>query len=575
LNCIFNNTQIHFYIFLRSLMTIIDPNKSSVTTSKKSSEKTILKPTDKIKSKTITTKIDQKPKQSKLDPQQTKFLAPKTNSKASKPQTLKSESTLKEQTKPTLEKFSRVSESNKDITEEPKMTQNNFGYISTRPGLKPVSKNIHANADKIEYKPRESLSLIPKKQNINPITSLDQNALQTGQARPGLKLVSSTYHSNLNNKKEYNQKTRTPNYTSNQPSQLNNQNINSFTSTNSHFALTPAEIIEEINPKFKTSSSREEYKPIIFSDDAPITPNLGIYENQTNSIRGVINRVNPRNNNFENQANQKQGNKATNIKYAPPTQGQPEIRMANLSIINQSNGQKTPRITIPKGVLNQSEYQYQEIITNLDNITDKNIKAAVTKPSPKPILRRVATPTIKKDPSLIKAKGTNNYAFIDCQNLWYNLDKDWQLDWTKFFDYLKNQLGVKRGYVFIGFVAGYQKMYQQLQEAGFILIFKPVQETNTGIKCNVDTEMVLQTMIQIANFDKAVIVTGDGDFTCLVEHLLSVKKLEAVMIPGTRSYSHTLEKAGKDKVVFISMLKEKLKKDAANMDDYVPMIISE
>ena len=182
-------------------------------------------------------------------------------------------------------------------------------------------------------------------------------------------------------------------------------------------------------------------------------------------------------------------------------------------------------------------------------------------------------PQIKK-PEISINSSLNNFAFIDCQNLWYNLDKDWQLDWNKFFEFLKNKHSVTRGYVFIGFVPGFQKMYQQLQEAGFILIFKPIQETSKGIKCNVDTEMVLQTMIQLPNYDKAVIVSGDGDFTCLVDHLSSVKKLEAIMIPGQKSYSHSLEKAGKDRVIFISKLKNILAKDAATEED-MPMIISE
>jgi uncharacterized LabA/DUF88 family protein len=189
-----------------------------------------------------------------------------------------------------------------------------------------------------------------------------------------------------------------------------------------------------------------------------------------------------------------------------------------------------------------------------------------------PLTKRPVAPARKIEPKPLTSN--NNFAFIDCQNLWYNLDKDWQLDWTKFFAFLKTKHGVKRGYVFIGFVAGYQKMYQQLQEAGFILIFKPIQETSNGIKCNIDTEMVLQTMIQLPNYDRAVIVSGDGDFTCLVDYLMSVKKLEAIMIPGQKSYSHSLEKAGKDRVIFISKLKNILAKDTAAEDD-MPMIISE
>lgn len=209
--------------------------------------------------------------------------------------------------------------------------------------------------------------------------------------------------------------------------------------------------------------------------------------------------------------------------------------------------------------------QIQKPILRNNTVTKSIQRVASTTKRPVATVR-------KPEPKLTTSN--NNFAFVDCQNLWYNLDKDWHLDWNKFFEFLRDKHGVKRGYVFIGFVAGYQKMYQQLQEAGFILIFKPVQETSNGIKCNVDTEMVLQTMIQLPNYDRAVIVSGDGDFTCLVDYLAGVNKLEAIMIPGQKSYSHSLEKAGKNRVVFISKLKNILQKDVISPDD-MPMIISE
>jgi uncharacterized LabA/DUF88 family protein len=232
-----------------------------------------------------------------------------------------------------------------------------------------------------------------------------------------------------------------------------------------------------------------------------------------------------------------------------------KIRSSTLAL--QKSETPKPPPTQPK-ILPEKHVEIKKSITERNSLPKQPIR--------KPI-------AMVKKPELPKTS-YNNFAFIDCQNLWYNLDKDWQLDWNKFFNFLKTKHNVKRGYVFIGFVAGYQKMYQQLQEAGFILIFKPVQETSNGIKCNVDTEMVLQTMIQLPNYDRAVIVSGDGDFTCLVDYLSSVNKLESIMIPGTKSYSHSLEKAGKNRVVFISKLKNALQKDASTLDD-MPMIISE
>jgi uncharacterized LabA/DUF88 family protein len=192
--------------------------------------------------------------------------------------------------------------------------------------------------------------------------------------------------------------------------------------------------------------------------------------------------------------------------------------------------------------------------------------------------RTKVTPKEIPKPIILPPKIDNNYAFIDCQNLWANKDKSWNLDWSKFRSWLQSDCGVQRAYLFIGFINGYQKMYQQMQEAGFILIFKPIQENNGRVSCNIDTEMVLQTMIQYNNFNKAVIISGDGDFTCLVDHLRVNNKLEKLILPDN-SYSLSLEKSSRDRNIFISSLKNKISKDTnSNLnEDYnlIPMVISE
>ena len=69
-------------------------------------------------------------------------------------------------------------------------------------------------------------------------------------------------------------------------------------------------------------------------------------------------------------------------------------------------------------------------------------------------------------------------------------------------------------------------MYTNLQKDGFILVFKPALKLPDGrAKGNVDAELVLHTMIEYPNYDKVIIITGDGDFYCLVEYLLKTGKL--------------------------------------------------
>ena len=162
--------------------------------------------------------------------------------------------------------------------------------------------------------------------------------------------------------------------------------------------------------------------------------------------------------------------------------------------------------------------------------------------------------------------GKNNgkvYAFIDSQNLNLGVkSQGWNLDWRKFRQYLRNKYNVNKAYLFIGQVAGNEALYAFLQESNYILIFKPTiehhQKSEIKIKGNVDAELVLHSMIQYSNYDKAVIVTGDGDFHCLVEYLDEKGKLLKIITP-TKHYSSLLRKFNnKNYIVRIDLLKGSL-----------------
>ena len=154
----------------------------------------------------------------------------------------------------------------------------------------------------------------------------------------------------------------------------------------------------------------------------------------------------------------------------------------------------------------------------------------------------------------------NNYAFIDSQNLNLGIQKlGWKLDYEKFRIYLSEKYGVEKAYMFIGFVALNQKLYDKLQESGFILKFKPTIPDEDGkIKGNVDADLVLQAMIDFTNYDKAIIVSSDGDFYSLVQHLDENGKLKAVMSSDAKNCSTLLKQSAKDKLQYMYDLRHKL-----------------
>lgn len=121
--------------------------------------------------------------------------------------------------------------------------------------------------------------------------------------------------------------------------------------------------------------------------------------------------------------------------------------------------------------------------------------------------------------------------------------------------------------MFIGYVPEFESLYEQLHETGYAVVLKPTfdmtrlrsenedqrtknQEETTGqtgenkekpeekkpVKGNIDADLVLWAMKELSNYDKAIIVSGDGDFYSLVEYLQEQGKLLKLLTPS-RFYS--------------------------------------
>ncbi len=170
----------------------------------------------------------------------------------------------------------------------------------------------------------------------------------------------------------------------------------------------------------------------------------------------------------------------------------------------------------------------------------------------------------------LKKKDVKVYAFIDSQNL--NLGtgksilrrgkivyKGWKLDFKKFRRYLFDKFRVQKAFLFIGYIKQNERMYHKLRSFGYELIFKPTVWDNQGkAKGNIDAELVLHAAkIQYDKYDKAVIVSGDGDFYCLHEFLVKNNKLLSIIIPNEKSESSLLKPFQKHKT-FIIFEKKKL-----------------
>src|SRR3989338_777874 len=159
----------------------------------------------------------------------------------------------------------------------------------------------------------------------------------------------------------------------------------------------------------------------------------------------------------------------------------------------------------------------------------------------------------------------SNLAFIDGQNLYLGTkEDDWKVDHNKFRIYLKDKYHVTEAYYFLGYVTEEQQdLYNNLQKAGFIVLFK---EHNENLKAqkkgNVDTDIVFEIMknlVENENFAKIVLVSGDGDYKKLVDYLIKKNRFEKILFPNKRFASSLYKKLGSEFYDYIENIKSHIK----------------
>jgi len=155
-----------------------------------------------------------------------------------------------------------------------------------------------------------------------------------------------------------------------------------------------------------------------------------------------------------------------------------------------------------------------------------------------------------------KRNTSGNYAFIDSQNLNLGIQKvGWKLDWRKFRQFLSDNYGVSKAYMFIGYMQENEALYEQMHDLGYAVVLKPTVESYKDemgetalneenkkqvVKGNIDADLVLYAMKEAQNYNKAVVVSGDGDFYSLCEYLVGKNKLLKILTPNWQ-YSSLLK----------------------------------
>ena len=200
------------------------------------------------------------------------------------------------------------------------------------------------------------------------------------------------------------------------------------------------------------------------------------------------------------------------------------------------------------------------------------------------------------------------YAFVDASNLFYGGEKSlgWKIDYSKLLKYLKAKYGVTKVYYFGGIETyGYKydylknhtvsleelekrlvsyikkegeklneakllliskhlqriRFYLKLQKFGYKLFLKPVkiyrqEDGITQRKANCDVEMAFHLMKESGNFDKVIVLSGDGDFLPVLKYLKEIGKEVIILARGPRTAKEIRQFAGSNFRDFVRLEKE-------------------
>ena len=188
------------------------------------------------------------------------------------------------------------------------------------------------------------------------------------------------------------------------------------------------------------------------------------------------------------------------------------------------------------------------------------------------------------------------FAFVDASNLFYGGEKSlgWKIDYQKLLQYLQEKYSVSKVFYFGGaeihnFKYDYQaeetiplealerhlrkliekqgkdlneaellligrhtqrvRFYRRLEKFGYKLFIKPVKryeqdDGTTKRKANCDVDMAFHLMRDKENFDRVVILSGDGDFLPVLKYLKETGKEVIILARGERTAKEIRQFAG-------------------------------
>jgi len=134
----------------------------------------------------------------------------------------------------------------------------------------------------------------------------------------------------------------------------------------------------------------------------------------------------------------------------------------------------------------------------------------------------------------------SNVAYIDAANLHKGVENlGWKMNYKRFRVWLKDKYGIQQAYIFIGLVPKNKEV---------------IYDGEGKVKGNCDADLVLKAAQDAYEntFEKAVLVSSDGDYAGLVKFLLAKNKFETILSPAPAEKCSILLKRTGAKISYLS-----------------------
>jgi uncharacterized LabA/DUF88 family protein len=118
----------------------------------------------------------------------------------------------------------------------------------------------------------------------------------------------------------------------------------------------------------------------------------------------------------------------------------------------------------------------------------------------------------------------------------------WQINVRSLMVFLREKYGVSKAYYYVGnYLEPKVAFYQVLSDIGYVVMYRDHDHAvKSAKKGNVDTDIVFQMMHDAwkrDDFDKIVLISGDGDYARTVHFLIREGRFAKVLLPTHKNAS--------------------------------------